>query len=775
MPQRPGSTTLETTVASAEEASAASAFATLALPLTPTRTIGLDADPTVDDPVAAKRAELRHYFHQTCEIYERLFALIRDDASYYPRHEPLRHPLIFYYAHPAVFYLNKLTAGRYVSARLDPVLEAMMAVGVDEMSWDDLNTAHYDWPSAATVKRYRAAMRRLVDDFIQTMPLELPIRSNSPAWMILMGIEHERIHLETSSVIMRQMPLAELRHGNELSPEERRLWGSCPTSGPSPENEWLGLPATHVRLGKPASDRTYGWDNEYGVEDVELPAFRARRRLVSNAEFLAFVTDGGYRDDSWWTEEGQGWLHYTRAEHPKFWKACGSGYLQRNLLEEIPLPLNWPVEVNCLEAQAYCSWLASRTGENVLLPTEAHWQVLRDAVPGDHSTWTVAPGNINLEHFASSCPVDAYQQGDFCDVVGNVWQWTRTPIMPFKGFEVHPLYDDFSVPTFDGRHNLIKGGSWISTGNEALASARYAFRRHFFQHAGFRTIVEEPGNEAVTAGSRLYETDQLVTQYLDFHYFDAASGGHDAASGGHDAASGSASRTILGVPNFPAACVEATMPHVPMDRRQRCLDIGCSVGRSAFEFARFFAHVDAVDFSARFIQSGVRLQHGDEVLYEIPTEGELTTGRAISLDRLGLTEAGKRVLFMQGDACNLKANYTDYDLVFAGNLIDRLYDPSLFLDDIGARVRPGGLLVITSPYTWLEEYTQKSKWVGGRREHGEPLSTLAGLTRSLAGSFSLIHRQNVPFVIRETARKHQHSIAEMTVWQREKAATATIP
>ena len=775
MPQRSGSTTLETTVASAKGAAAASAFATLALPLTPTRTIGLDADPTVDDPVAAKRAELRHYFHQTCEIYERLFALIRDDASYYPRHEPLRHPLIFYYAHPAVFYLNKLTAGRYVSARLDPVLEAMMAVGVDEMSWDDLNTAHYDWPSAATVKRYRAAMRRLVDDFIQTMPLELPIRSNSPAWMILMGIEHERIHLETSSVIMRQMPLAELRHGNELSPEERRLWGSCPISGPSPENEWLGLPATHVRLGKPASDRTYGWDNEYGVEDVELPAFRAGKRLVSNADFLEFVTDGGYRDDSWWTEEGQGWLHYTRAEHPKFWKACGSGYLQRNLLEEIPLPLNWPVEVNCLEAQAYCSWLASRTGENVLLPTEAHWQVLRDAVPGDHSTWTAAPGNINLEHFASSCPVDAYQQGDFCDVVGNVWQWTRTPIMPFKGFEVHPLYDDFSVPTFDGRHNLIKGGSWISTGNEALASARYAFRRHFFQHAGFRTIVEEPGNEAVTAGSRLYETDQLVTQYLDFHYFDAASGGHDAASGGHDAAAGSASRTILGVPNFPAACVEATMPHVPMDRRQRCLDIGCSVGRSAFEFARFFAHVDAVDFSARFIQSGVRLQQGDEVLYEIPTEGELTTGRAISLDRLGLTEAGKRVLFMQGDACNLKANYTDYDLVFAGNLIDRLYDPSLFLDDIGARVRPGGLLVITSPYTWLEEYTQKSKWVGGRREHGEPLSTLAGLTRSLAGSFSLIHRQNVPFVIRETARKHQHSIAEMTVWQREKAATATIP
>ncbi|NBW97747.1 MAG: 5-histidylcysteine sulfoxide synthase [Planctomycetia bacterium] len=388
-----------------------------------------------------------------------------------------------------------------------------------------------------------------------------------------MGIEHERIHLETSSVIMRQMPLAELRHGDELTADERRLWKACPDHGVPPANEWLPCPATTVRLGKPATDETYGWDNEYGIEEVSLSAFRASRQLVSNAEFLDFVADGGYRDESLWTDEGRGWLHYTRAEHPKFWKRHGASYLQRNLLDEVPLPLDWPVEVNCLEAQAYCTWLSRRTGEHVGLPTEAHWQALRDRIPGDQPTWSVAPGNVNLEHFfSSSCPVTAFPQGDFCDVIGNVWQWTRTPIMPFKGFEVHPLYDDFSVPTFDGRHNLIKGGSWISTGNESLKSARYAFRRHFFQHAGFRTIVEEPGNVAETAGARLYETDQLVTQYLEFHYGDAASGGSDAAP--------------LGVPNFPRACVEAVMPCVPADRHDRCLDIGCSVGRSAFEFAR---------------------------------------------------------------------------------------------------------------------------------------------------------------------------------------------
>ncbi len=723
-------------------------FATLSKPLAPTKTVLITADPAAADPVAAKREELRRAFHQTCEIYKRLFTLIRADGSYYERHEPLRHPLIFYFAHPAVFYVNKLTAGRYIPARLDARLEAMMAVGVDEMSWDDLNSAHYDWPSVATVRSYRAAMREFIDDFIQSMPLSLPITPDQPAWVILMGIEHERIHLETSSVIMRMMPLDELRTGDDLSADEQRLWAMHQRSGEPPANEWLPVAATTVRLGKRSDDHTYGWDNEYGSEEVDLPAFRAARQLVSNAEFLTFIDDGGYRDESLWTEEGRGWLHYTRAEHPRFWLRRDGGYVQRNLLNEMPLPRDWPVEVNCLEAQAYCAWLARKTGENVQLPTEAHWYALRATLPGDLAAdqpfWRTAPGNINLEHGASSTPVDAFPQGDFCDVVGNVWQWTRTPIMPFKGFEVHPLYDDFSVPTFDGRHNLIKGGSWVSTGNEALISARYAFRRHFFQHAGLRTIVEEPGNEAATEGSRLYETDQLVTQYIEFHFGDPA----------------------LGVPNFPRACVERTMPHVAADRRDRCLDIGCSVGRSALELARYFRHVDAIDFSARFIQSGVRLQQGGEVLYEVPTEGEITVSRSVSLDRLGLGETAARVNFMQGDACNLKEIFTHYDLVFAGNLIDRLYEPLLFLESIRSRLRPGGVLVITSPYTWLEDYTPKAKWLGGIREAGEPLTTFAGLERALSPHFEFIHREDIPFVIRETARKHQHTIAEMTVWRK---------
>ena len=165
-------------------ARSAQRFADLATPLAPTRTVLLTADPTAADPVAAKRAELRRYFHQTCEIYDRLFDLIRDDASCYVRHEPLRHPLIFYFAHPAVFYVNKLTAGRFIPARLDPKLEAMMAVGVDEMSWDDLNTAHYEWPSVQAVRDYRLRLREVVDEFLATMPLELMPR----IWLPVMPV-----------------------------------------------------------------------------------------------------------------------------------------------------------------------------------------------------------------------------------------------------------------------------------------------------------------------------------------------------------------------------------------------------------------------------------------------------------------------------------------------------------------------------------------------------------------------------------------------------------
>lgn len=129
------------------------------------------------------------------------------DEAYYMRPDALRHPLIFYYGHTAVLYINKLVTAQVLTDRVNEQYESMLAVGVDEMSWDDLNETSYEWPTVADVKKYRDTVRAIVDRLIRTLPLQFPITWTSPWWIILLGIEHERIHLETSSVLIRQLPI----------------------------------------------------------------------------------------------------------------------------------------------------------------------------------------------------------------------------------------------------------------------------------------------------------------------------------------------------------------------------------------------------------------------------------------------------------------------------------------------------------------------------------------------------------------------------------------
>lgn len=689
----------------------------------------------VGDNPAQKRQALKQYFNQTWTLYESLFDLIAHHDAYYLKAEPLRHPLIFYFGHTATFYINKLTLGKYLTGRVNDHFESMFAIGVDEMSWDDLNEQHYQWPSVDAVRAYRQQVNLLVNTLIDTMQLSLPITQDSPAWVILMGIEHERIHLETSSVIIRQLPL------DAVVPNT--LWPACQDTGKAEQNCLLDVAGQRISLGKKPLDHTYGWDNEYGHHNAHVADFKAAKYLTSNQEYLAFVEAEGYLTPRYWNEEGQAWLAYTQARMPRFWQYKDGKLWQRNLTEEIPLPLNWPVEVNQLEAKAFCNWKAEQTGGSIRLLTEAEWYILRQHVANDAPDWQETPGNIALAYYASSCPINRFEHNGFFDVVGNVWQWTETAIDGFTGFAVHPLYDDFSTPTFDGKHNLIKGGSWISTGNEALASSRYAFRRHFYQHAGFR-YVESSQHPAQMAEVNVYETDELISQYLEFHY----------------------GAEYFGVANFCVNGVQQALNEIQLTHRAKALDIGCSVGRASFELAKVFDQVDGIDFSARFIQQAYALTEQGEKRYTIRTEGDLQEFKSADLAKLGYTHEAKKVNFMQGDACNLKPQYTGYDLVYASNLIDRLTDPKHFLTTIGARINSGGYLVITSPYTWLEDYTPKEKWLGGIKVKGENFTTLDGLTETLIGQFELVAVKEIPFVIRETKRKFQHSLSEMTIWRK---------
>lgn len=684
-----------------------------------------------------KRAEVLEYFHKTCDLYESLFECLDGDDAFYARANPLRHPLIFYYGHTAVFYINKLNVAKLIDERVDATLESSLAIGVDEMSWDDLNDRDYQWPTPAKVKQYRDEMRTIVDRFIKTCDISLPISTEDPLWIVMMGIEHERIHLETSSVLMRELPVDKLK--------AHPMWSTiCRTSSEAPINCLLPVKGGPIELGKTRDNALYGWDLEYGSRKATVPDFKASQFVVSNAEYLEFVQAGGYASRQYWTDEGWGWVQYRNATMPVFWVQTDDIYFYRTMLEVIDMPWDWPVDIAYLEAKAFCNWKSEQTGKNIRMPTEEEWQALRNTVDTDQPFWDRAPGNINLEYYASSCPVNRHEfPGGFYDIIGNVWQWTETPVDAFEGYEVHSAYDDFSTPTFDGKHNIFKGGCWISTGNYSIRDARYAFRRHFYQHSGLRYVEAGPLPEIQM---NVYEKDDMVAQYIEFHY----------------------GEEYFGVPNFPVACINAIKPQIATSPRERALDLGCASGRSSFELALHFKHVDALDYSARLIQAPSALQSSGVQRYAIQDEGELVSYKEITTEDLGYSEIKDRVAFMQGDACNLPEKYSDYDLVFAGNLIDRLYDPTLFLNLIKSRIRTGGYLVITSPYTWLEDFTVKDKWLGGFKANtGENYTTLEGLRDALAPEFKPVgEAQDVPFVIRETRRKYQHSVAELSVWQK---------
>lgn len=687
-----------------------------------------------NNKIPVTREKIRAYFHQTSNLYESLFETLKNDEAYYVKSIHLRHPLIFYYGHTNTFFINKLILAGLITERVNPQFESMFAVGVDEMGWDDVNEMNYSWPTPAEVKPYRAKVRLVVDALICRLPLNLPIDWNSPWWTVLMGIEHERIHLETSSVLIRQQALPLLQQSSD--------WMPCLAIDVTPPvNTFVDIPARDIVLNKSAE--YYGWDNEYGQFKMHCPAFQASKYLTSNAEFLAFVDAGGYQDDQYWQEEGLGWRQYTQATHPTFWIKNEDSWKLRLMTSEVDMPWSWPVEVNYHEAKAFCKWQSIRLGKVVRMPMEHEWYSIYDhAGLSDDKVANSMNANLFIDHFASPCPVDQFAHGELYDAVGNVWQWTETAIFPFDGFKVHPFYDDFTTPTFDGRHNLIKGGSWISTGNESIKSARYAFRRHFFQHAGFRYIMTDT---PIEDNASHYESDKQLSEYAEFHY------------GG----------IYHHVPNFPKALSDFAIQRLQSKPAKTALDLGCATGRATFELAKHFDHVTGIDFSARFIGLALKLAQQGVLRYTMVNEGDLVSYQERYLAELELEDVAHKVEFWQGDACNLKPQFTGYDFILAANLIDRLYSPGQFLSTIHERLNIGGVLMITSPYTWLEEHTPREEWIGGFKRDGENVTTLDGLKALLGKHFKLIQSPvEIPFVIRETRHKFQHSLSEVTLWER---------
>ena len=233
----------------------------------------------------------------------------------------------------------------------------------------------------------------------------------------------------------------------------------------------------------------------------------------------------------------------------------------------------------------------------------------------------------------------------------------------------------------------------------------------------------------------IYESDKLLAEYLLFHYGSAEEilpyefGPRDALE-------------------YPARCVSECVT-----ASGRALDLGCAVGRSTFELARTCREVIGIDFSRRFIDAADALKTG-ELPYRRADEGDRFTP-LVACVPAGIERT--RVAFEVGDAMNLRTGLGQFDVVLMANLIDRLSEPLRCLARLPSLVKAGGQLVITSPYTWLEDFTPRANWLS---------PTLDGLRAALAPHFDLTVTRDLPFLIREHARKFQWSVAQATVWIR---------
>ena len=316
------------------------------------------------------------------------------------------------------------------------------------------------------------------------------------------GIEHPAHYFYELAIRHEDMHAEALTYTRQtLSYAEPQGFGATPAPG---GGTWPGdaeVPGGRWRLGA-APGEGFIFDNEKWAHEVEIAPFRIAKAPVTNAEFAAFVEDGGYRRREFWDESGWAWRKRGRVQRPCYWlENVDAGWTWRRYREAEPLPPHAPVTfVNWYEAQAWCNWAKRR------LPTEAEWEAaaIGEAVPDGSRLAPVKrcwpwgaeapnPKRANLD-FAFGAPIDvaALSAGDSAfgcrQMTGNVWEWTASDFVSFVGFAADP-YEDYSQPWFHSR-KVLRGASFATS----RRIARPGYRNFFTPErndviAGFRSCA----------------------------------------------------------------------------------------------------------------------------------------------------------------------------------------------------------------------------------------------------------------------------------------------
>ncbi|MBC8212753.1 MAG: ergothioneine biosynthesis protein EgtB [Gammaproteobacteria bacterium] len=262
----------------------------------------------------------------------------------------------------------------------------------------------------------------------------------------------------------------------------------------------VAIPGGQFMLGASAQDG-FVFDNEKWAHPLTVEPFSIARAAVSNADFLAFVEEGGYQKKHYWSEAGWGWRESAALQQPVYWRKATQGWQIRQFDQWHPLALNAAlIHVSWHEAQAYCRWAHRR------LPTELEWEVAAAGQPSADGK-TLAPhkryfpwgeqapraDQANLNGYAlGTVDVGAHAAGDSAfgcrQMIGNVWEWTQDDFGPYPDF-TPDMYADYSQPLF-GNTKVLRGGAWTTQARMIRNSWRTYYgpdRNDVF--AGFRTCA----------------------------------------------------------------------------------------------------------------------------------------------------------------------------------------------------------------------------------------------------------------------------------------------
>lgn len=303
-------------------------------------------------------------------------------------------------------------------------------------------------PSAEAVRTYRALVDSAMMDLLSSADCPGACRD-----LVVLGLAHEEQHQE---LIVTDQLAARARHPD--GPAWPGIETGAPAADPGPV-QWLAVPEGIVEIG--AHDDGFAFDNERPRHRELVHGAQLADRLVTNAEFQAFIEAGGYDSSLWWCDAGwqtvreQGW------RGPLRWQSDGSQWWQQSAAGLVPLDPHRPVsQLSWFEADAFARWSEAR------LPTEVEWEAAVAA-------WPVQAG-AHLED-GSFQPQGAGPGPGMRQAFGDCWEWTGSPYRPYPGY----LPPDGALGEYNGKFMcdsfVLRGGSCATPQGHARSTYRNFF------------------------------------------------------------------------------------------------------------------------------------------------------------------------------------------------------------------------------------------------------------------------------------------------------------